>query len=1149
MSRSVGVGLDPRQVRVALSKAIKPDETTDLQNLLQDPDVVRSAQENDLRELLGRAIGHGNEVAVKLLLEAGAKTDVTAGNGPIHRSIRSQKNKTRNAIVNLLLDYGSHIDFRDADGRTPFMAAALRGQADIVATLLARGADPDAIDDNGKNILHRMASEVPPTVKWNSDMLSLILSQVKDLQRRDNDSRTPLLWAAAKGSTQLAGALLPSKGTKLASITDANDQGHTALHLAAKNDQPAMIKLLLNSGAEIEARSDGGWTPLLMAAEAGSEAAIDALLTHSQSANVNARTSSGMTALHWAAENGKLFAVRRILKVPHLSKNTKDSFDSTPLIRAAQNGHWDIVDELRPHVLEGPTDRTARKACERFRAAVVSFFVDEKAATGLKSQVDKHTVWQILYARAKNSEKFAIPTVFEKIETKKPDFRWMHLPANNITWLEALLTKHFLEGNSRDLSALRSILRLLGRQQHRGAKVHSRFMRPSCKRIGLGSRRPTDVASAASRRSSHSNRGEINAALHGSFRPATREPPTQPLPPPVPQPHLQPQVQAQATQEEDMMVLFLPYLHWETDENRRSLTESIKAPPGNTMSLDDTEMWQVPKDILLIHGYPVGRSTDLHPRRTLDQFKHHSTDTDSQDVDQVVYRYCDNNHQELKVYMVDQLWLFTIGDLLITCFPERWGQPRRDPLNLFDGVVEDINSTTRPPIRNVYELATLITERCCGIFDRHQWGNDELLFAEMFELSIGLLTRKETALFRRFKSDSVVAAHWLRAHGKSSAIYEQQLIDAQEAYASEQELYTAEDNGMSMPGQDRRREREIDAEEFVNKLLNIDEEAALLVECKDIQDELEIIANVLRQQKQVLRNMEDEFRTSKLIPYNQRLDLYGKLGEQQRNVEADILDVTRMNRQAKSVNDDLTQVLDLKQKHANAVEARFQRYQAQEATRQGQTIMVFTVVTIVFLPLSFLASLFTINIIEFPRPIDVNGGELHLKWVLKYVLGIGLGVSVPLILFAFVVGDVKAWWVERRLNKYHIKRRQNGPSLKMVGTGDARDQDGVSDRFSWTRNLLRKRRTQVNQHDTDDGALNASILASASPSLHPRASKYSVVNTQPRVDPVPGRKPMSSMESQDRAAHPFRRLRRIATERTEKSVATQDLEVGRSYGG
>lgn len=43
-------------------------------------------------------------------------------------------------------------------------------------------------------------------------------------------------------------------------------------------------------------------------------------------------------------------------------------------------------------------------------------------------------------------------------------------------------------------------------------------------------------------------------------------------------------------------------------------------------------------------------------------------------------------------------------DLILTCFPERWDQPKRDALNLFDGVIEDINSKTRPPIRSVSQI-------------------------------------------------------------------------------------------------------------------------------------------------------------------------------------------------------------------------------------------------------------------------------------------------------------------------------------------------------------------------------------------------------------------------------------------------------------
>jgi hypothetical protein len=85
------------------------------------------------------------------------------------------------------------------------------------------------------------------------------------------------------------------------------------------------------------------------------------------------------------------------------------------------------------------------------------------------------------------------------------------------------------------------------------------------------------------------------------------------------------------------------------------------------------------------------------------------------------------------------LTLTIYADLVFTCFPARWGQPKRDPLNLFDGLIEDINSKTKPPVRSVFELAALITDRCTGTFDRHHWGNEDYLFLEMFELSIGTM--------------------------------------------------------------------------------------------------------------------------------------------------------------------------------------------------------------------------------------------------------------------------------------------------------------------------------------------------------------------------------------------------------------------------
>lgn len=71
--------------------------------------------------------------------------------------------------------------------------------------------------------------------------------------------------------------------------------------------------------------------------------------------------------------------------------------------------------------------------------------------------------------------------------------------------------------------------------------------------------------------------------------------------------------------------------------------------------------------------------------------------------------------------------------------------------------------------------------------------------------------------------------------------------------------------------------------------------------------------------------------------------------------------------------------------------------------------MVFTIVTIIFLPMSFMAALFAINIIEFPRDSTNGVNGLHFSYVSKYMFGIGFGFSIPLITMAFFMSDTEGW--------------------------------------------------------------------------------------------------------------------------------------------
>ncbi|KAL8705183.1 MAG: hypothetical protein Q9201_001683 [Fulgogasparrea decipioides] len=156
---------------------------------------------------------------------------------------------------------------------------------------------------------------------------------------------------------------------------------------------------------------------------------------------------------------------------------------------------------------------------------------------------------------------------------------------------------------------------------------------------------------------------------------------------------------------------------------------------------------------------------------------------------------------------------------------------------------------------------------------------------------------------------------------------------------------------------------------FVDTLLNIGEETALLAETKDIRDELNMISMVLKHQLSVLDDIMYALLEEAKGPQLQQIqsEIKKRYREQHKVVEIHLKDVERMDKQAEGIYTSLTHLLDLKQKHANAFEARFARDQAAFTGRQGQTIMVFTLVTIVFLPMSFIAAMFAIPVRDFPH--------------------------------------------------------------------------------------------------------------------------------------------------------------------------------------
>lgn len=476
---------------------------------------------------------------------------------------------------------------------------------------------------------------------------------------------------------------------------------------------------------------------------------------------------------------------------------------------------------------------------------------------------------------------------------------------------------------------------------------------------------------------------------------------------------------------------FMPYLHFESTRRRQEMQQAIKraeilrSPPCPYLGKASTY------DEMLIRAHLATSTASLHVRRTLDQSFYHNIDTESRDEDQVVYRYQlkDRAKEEVdpKIVMVDQLWMWILGpNLIVTSFPQRWQQPKNDPLNVLDNVIEDINSKTREPVQSVYDLAMTITSRCTGVFDRHRMGDEEYQFLDMFESSIGSATDRETVLFKEFNTASAQASAWLQHHRRPNRF--SRYLSGREKEAalalenSERTKYLS-----TMGGAATSLEMELArAPLFVDKLLDIGLETDLLAETKDIRDELNMITKILSEQASVLPSLSECITSHflSLSPPASSQSIRRSIAAQLKTIEQHLQDLARMDRQAKRIYESITDMLDLKQKHANAFEARFARDQAAGTMRQGQTIMVFTIVTIVFLPLSFIAAFFAINVREFPRAADGQGTSLPLRWVAKYMFGIGLAVSIPLILIALSLDDIadlfkhiKIWWGRRTLRR------------------------------------------------------------------------------------------------------------------------------------